>query len=51
MALAPNIKQAWIETQKKSGVPVNAIGLKIAPNDAMTMRVWQDEGIDKFVKK
>lgn len=51
MALAPNIKQSWIEIQKKSGVPVNAIGLKIAPSDAMTMRVWQDEGIDKFVKK
>jgi len=51
MALAPNIKAAWIEIQKKSGVPVNAIGLKINPNDAMTMRVWQEEGIDRFVKK
>ncbi len=51
MPLAPNIKTAWIEAQKKSGVPVNAIGLKIDPKDAMTMRVWQDEGIDKFLKK
>ncbi len=51
MALAPNIKQAWIEAQKRSGVPVNAVGLKINPNDAMTLRVWQEEGIDKFMKK
>ena len=51
MALAPNIKSAWIKAQKRSGVPVNAIGLKINPNDAMTMRVWSEEGIDKFVKK
>lgn len=51
MALDPSIKKTWIEIQKKHVVPVNAIGIKIDPKDQMTLRIWKDEGIDKFVKK
>jgi hypothetical protein len=29
---------------------VNAIGVKINPKDEKTLRVWRDEGLDKFVK-
>jgi hypothetical protein len=51
MALSPEAKKMWIEAQKKQPVPVNALGLKINPKDEATLRVWREEGIDKFVKK
>lgn len=51
MALNPNVKKNWVEIQKKYDVPVNAIGVKIAPKDEKTLKVWKEEGIDQFVKK
>lgn len=51
MALDPAVKKNWIEIQKKYGVPVNAIGVKIKTNDQKTLKVWQEEGIENFVKK
>ena len=51
MPINPSIKKAWIENQKKYDVPVNAIGLKIDPKDANSLRVWKQEGLDQFVKK
>lgn len=51
MALDPAIRKTWEEVQKKYDTPVNAIGMKIAANDQMTLRIWKEEGIDKFVKK
>ena len=51
MSIDDSIRKNWIEIQKKFDVPVNAIGVKIDPKDEKTMRVWQDEGIDKFIKR
>ncbi len=51
MAIKPEIKKQWQEIQKKFDVPINAIGVKINPKDQKTLKVWQEEGIDKFVKK
>ena len=51
MAINETIKKSWIELQKKYDYPVNAIGLKISDRDSPTLRVWRDEGIDRFVKK
>ncbi len=51
MALDPKIKRNWEEIQKKNGHPVNAIGVPIKPTDVAMLKVWKDEGIDKFVKK
>ena len=51
MPINPSIKKAWIETQKKTDVPVNAIGIKIDPKDANALRAWKDEGLDQFIKK
>jgi len=51
MAIDNFIKKNWIEIQKKNTAPVNAIGVKINPKDEKTLKVWKDEGIDKFVKK
>lgn len=51
MGLDTNVKRNWIELQKKYDHPVNAIGVKIKPNDEKTLKVWKEEGIDQFVKK
>ena len=51
MALDHAVKKNWVEIQKKFDVPVNAIGVKIKKNDKRTMKVWKEEGIDKFIKK
>lgn len=51
MALDPAVKKNWIAIQQRHEAPVNAIGMKIDPKDANTLKVWRDEGIDKFVKK
>ncbi len=51
MSLEPAVKKNWIEIQKKYDFPVNAIGVKIKSNDERTLKVWRDEGIDKFQKK
>lgn len=48
MAINPQIKKNWIEIQKRHKVPVNAIGVEIDPKDKMTMRVWREEGIEKY---
>ncbi|MCG8473652.1 MAG: hypothetical protein MI742_17615 [Desulfobacterales bacterium] len=51
MGIDNSVKKNWIEVQKRHDCPVNAIGVKINPKDAKTLKVWKDEGIDKFVKK
>ena len=51
MALDSIIKKNWIEIQKKSTAPVNAIGIKINPKDEKTLKVWKEEGIYQFIKK
>ena len=51
MAIGPAIKKNWIEIQKRSESPVNAIGVKINPKDEKTLKIWKEEGIDRFVKK
>ena len=51
MALEPAIKKVWIELQKTSDQPINAIGIRIDPKDRATMEVWKSEGIDQYVKR
>ncbi len=51
MAIDGAVKKNWEEVQKKHDTPVNAIGVKINPKDEKTLKVWKEEGIDKFVKK
>jgi len=51
MGIDASIKKNWIEIQKRNDVPVNAIGVKIKDNDTKTLKIWKDEGIDKFIKK
>ena len=51
MGLDSAIKKNWIEIQKKHDVPINAIGVKIDAKDEKTLKVWKEEGIDKFMKR
>ncbi len=51
MPVDPAIKKNWIEIQKKYDFPVNAIGVKIDAKDQATLKVWKEEGIDKFQKE
>ncbi len=51
MGIQSAVRKNWIEIQKKHDVPVNAIGARIDPKDERTMKVWKEEGIDKFLKK
>ncbi len=49
--LDPKIKRNWEDIQRRHQVPVNAIGVKIDPKDKETLRVWRENGIDKFLKE
>lgn len=51
MSVNDVVKRNWIEIQKRYPYPVNAIGVRIQTKDEKTLRIWRDEGIDKFVKK
>ena len=51
MGIDAAVRKNWVEIQKKHSVPVNAIGMKIKDNDTKTLKVWKEEGIDKFLKK
>ncbi len=51
MTVKPGIKKNWEDLQKKFSHPVNAIGVKIKTKDEKTLKVWKEEGIDKFLKK
>ena len=50
MGIKIEVKNNWIEIQKKNSEPVNAIGVKIESADVATLKIWKDEGIDKFIK-
>jgi hypothetical protein len=51
MPIDDGIRKTWIELQKKNDVPVNAIGMKIDSRDEFTLKVWREEGIDRFLRK
>lgn len=51
MAVTESVKKNWIELQKKSNVPVNAIGLKIDPKDENSMKAWRDEGMEDHLAR
>jgi hypothetical protein len=51
MPVDPRIRKNWEEIQKRHAYPVNALGVRINPKDQATLKVWKEEGIDKFVKQ
>ncbi len=51
MGLDPAVKKNWVDIQKQYFYPVNAIGVKIDSTDEKTLAIWNEEGIDQFMKK
>lgn len=51
MGISERVKRNWIEIQKKYPYPVNAIGVRIDNKDTATLKIWREEGIDKFVRR
>ena len=50
MTISEAVKKNWIAIQKKHSIPVNAIGVKIRKDDEKILKIWQEEGINKFLK-
>lgn len=51
MALDKNVKENWEKLQQQYNYPVDALGRPIDQNDQDTLRVWKEEGIDRFQKR
>ncbi|MGB3211156.1 MAG: hypothetical protein WBB19_10665 [Desulforhopalus sp.] len=51
MTISEAIKKNWIAIQKKRSVPVNAIGVEIRKEDEKMFKIWQEEGINNYLKK
>ena len=51
MPIDATVKDNWEKLQEKYNYPVDALGRPIDPKDQETLKVWQGEGIDQFLKK
>lgn len=51
MPVDPVVKKNWEKLQRQYDHPIDAMGRPIDPKDVETLKVWQEEGIDRFVKK
>ena len=51
MPVDPNAKKQWEKLQEKYNYPVDALGRPIDPKDQKTLRVWREEGVDRFLHK
>jgi hypothetical protein len=51
MPIEATIKENWEKLQEKYNVPVDALGRPIDPKDQETLKVWHEEGIDRFLLK
>ncbi len=49
MVITPAIKKYWIELQKRSTYPVNALGIRISPDNDKLLKRWRAEGIDLYM--
>jgi ABC-type branched-subunit amino acid transport system substrate-binding protein len=50
-SLDPRVKENWKKVQKQHAFPVNAIGMRIDKDDSTMLKVWQEEGLEAFVKE
>jgi hypothetical protein len=51
MAIDPTVRENWEKLQEQYNFPVDALGRPIDQKDKDTLRVWQQEGIDRFLQK
>ncbi len=51
MPIDPAVKKNWEKLQQQYDRPIDAMGCPIDPKDVETLKIWKQEGIDRFVKK
>ena len=51
MVVTPGVKKYWIRMQSKRGYPVNAMGIRIQPENTELLKKWRQEGIDRFMSR
>jgi hypothetical protein len=51
MPVDPSVKKNWEMLQEKYNYPVDALGRPIDPKDQETLKIWYEEGLDRFMKK
>jgi hypothetical protein len=51
MPVDEKVKKQWEKLQEKYNFPVDALGRPIDQKDQKTLMVWQDEGLDRFLKR
>ena len=51
MPLDPKVKENWKKLQENYDHPVDAMGRPIDPKDQEALKVWREEGIDRFMQK
>lgn len=49
MVITPGVKKYWIKMQTKRAYPVNAMGIRIKPENTELLRKWREEGIDRHM--
>ncbi len=49
MVITPSVKKYWIKMQSKRAFPVNAMGIRIKPDNTDLLRKWRSEGIDQHM--
>jgi hypothetical protein len=51
MSIDPAVRSHWESIQSQNDVPVNALGMRIDSADTMTLKVWRDLGLQRFLKE
>ncbi len=51
MAIDAKVKENWEKLQAQYDYPVDAMGRPIDPKDQQTLKVWQTEGLDRFLQR
>lgn len=51
MLVTPGVKKYWIKMQAQRAYPVNAMGIRIQPENTDLLKRWRTEGIDRFMSK
>ncbi len=51
MVVTPRVKKYWIRMQAKREYPVNAMGIRIPPENTDLLKQWRQEGIYRFMSR
>jgi hypothetical protein len=51
MPVDEKVKKQWEKLQEKYNYPVDALGRPIDAKDQQALKVWEKEGIDRFIQR